>query len=99
MSSSEPDDEQLTIEVSSYGTIDPEDALKEAANILVKHLWLFTDEKIMPVAEDAQEDPVDENYLAMRKVLKTPLTDLDLSVRAFNCLKAAEVKTLGDLVS
>ena len=94
------DYEQLLIEVHTDGTIDPEDALKEAANILVKHLWLFTDDKIMPVAEDApKEDPVDENYLAMRKVLKTPLTDLDLSVRAFNCLKAAEVKTLGDLVS
>jgi DNA-directed RNA polymerase subunit alpha len=94
------DYEQLLMEVHTDGTIDPENALKEAANILLQHLWLFTDDKIMPVAEDApKEDPVDENYLAMRKVLKTPLTDLDLSVRAFNCLKAAEVKTLGDLVS
>jgi DNA-directed RNA polymerase subunit alpha len=94
------DYEQLLIEVHTDGTVDPEAALKEAANILVKHLWLFTDDKIMPVAEESpKEDPVDENYLAMRKVLKTPLTDLDLSVRAFNCLKAAEVKTLGDLVS
>jgi DNA-directed RNA polymerase subunit alpha len=61
---------------------------------------LFTDERIMPVEEDVKPSPeVDENFLHMRKVLKTPLTDLDLSVRAFNCLKAAEVKTLGDLVS
>jgi DNA-directed RNA polymerase subunit alpha len=94
------DYEQLMMEVATDGTIDPEDALKEAAHILMKHLLLFSDERIMPVAEEApKEDPVDENYLAMRKVLKTPLTDLDLSVRAFNCLKAAEVKTLGDLVS
>jgi len=94
------DYEQLTMDVATDGTIDPEAALKEAAHILMKHLLLFSDERIMPVAEEApKEDPVDENFLAMRKVLKTPLTDLDLSVRAFNCLKAAEVKTLGDLVS
>jgi DNA-directed RNA polymerase subunit alpha len=94
------DYEQLMIEVSTDGTIDPEDALKEASNILVRHLYLFSDEKIQPVPIEAPtEKPVDENYLHMRKVLKTPLTDLDLSVRAFNCLKAAEVKTLGDLVS
>jgi DNA-directed RNA polymerase subunit alpha len=94
------DYEQLTIEVSTDGTIDPEDALKEASNILMRHLMLFSDERIEPITtEPVAAKPVDENYLHMRKILKTPLTDLDLSVRAFNCLKAAEVKTLGDLVS
>lgn len=94
------DYEQLLFEVSTDGTIDPEDALKEAANILIKHFMLFSDENILPKAEERRIQPqVDENYLHMRKILKTPLTDLDLSVRAFNCLKAAEVKTLGDLVS
>ena len=94
------DYEQLVIEVSTDGTIDPEDALKEAAHILIKHFMLFSDENIKPMSlEPVQKKEVDENYLHMRKVLKTPLTDLDLSVRAFNCLKAAEVKTLGDLVS
>jgi len=94
------DYEQLIIEVSTDGTIDPEDALKEAANILIRHFMLFSDENMTlktDIPEKKQE--VDENYLHMRKILKTPLTDLDLSVRAFNCLKAAEVKTLGDLVS
>ncbi|MEM0995662.1 MAG: DNA-directed RNA polymerase subunit alpha [Bacteroidota bacterium] len=94
------DYEQLIIEVSTDGTIDPEDALKGASNILMRHLVLFSDEKIEPISpEPVPSKPVDENYLHMRKILKTPLTDLDLSVRAFNCLKAAEVKTLGDLVS
>jgi DNA-directed RNA polymerase subunit alpha len=94
------DYEQLMIEVATDGTIDPEDALKEASNILMRHLMLFSDEKIQPIpSEPVAAKPVDENYLHMRKILKTPLTDLDLSVRAFNCLKAAEVKTLGDLVS
>ena len=94
------DYEQLMVEVTTDGTIDPEHALKEAAHILIKHLMLFSDENIQlktTVPEKRKE--VDENYLHMRKILKTPLTDLDLSVRAFNCLKAAEVKTLGDLVS
>ncbi|MEM6270513.1 MAG: DNA-directed RNA polymerase subunit alpha [Bacteroidota bacterium] len=94
------DYEQLIIEVSTDGTIDPEDALKGASNILMRHLVLFSDEKIEPISpEPVPSKPVDENYLHMRKILNTPLTDLDLSVRAFNCLKAAEVKTLGDLVS
>jgi len=94
------DYEQLILEVSTDGTIDPEDALKEAAHILIKHLMLFSDENIKLKSEEpVQKKEVDENYLHMRKILKTPLTDLDLSVRAFNCLKAAEVKTLGDLVS
>lgn len=94
------DYEQLLIEVTTDGTIDPEDALKEAAHILIKHLMLFSDENIkLRTDEPVQKKEVDENFLHMRKILKTPLTDLDLSVRAFNCLKAAEVKTLGDLVS
>lgn len=94
------DYEQLIIEVSTDGSIDPEDALKEAANILIRHLMLFSDNTMITREEEPERKPeVDENYLQMRKVLKTPLTDLDLSVRAFNCLKAAEVKTLGDLVS
>lgn len=94
------DYEQLFLEVTTDGTIDAESALKGAASILIRHLGLFSDERIMPVEEEVKPAPeVDENYLHMRKILKTPLTDLDLSVRAFNCLKAAEVKTLGDLVS
>ncbi len=94
------DYEQLLLEVYTDGTIDPEEALKEAAHILIKHLMLFSDENIQLRQSMPQpRKEVDENYLHMRKILKTPLTDLDLSVRAFNCLKAAEVKTLGDLVS
>ncbi len=94
------DYEQLVIEVTTDGTIDPESALKEAAHILIKHFMLFSDENIQLKSEVPEKrKEVDENYLHMRKILKTPLTDLDLSVRAFNCLKAAEVKTLGDLVS
>ena len=94
------DYEQLVIDVTTDGTIDPEAALKEAAHILIRHFMLFSDENIkLKEDEPVQKKEVDENYLHMRKILKTPLTDLDLSVRAFNCLKAAEVKTLGDLVS
>ena len=94
------DYEQLMIEVTTDGTIDPEEALKEAANILIRHFMLFSDESITLKPEKPEKrEEVDENWLHMRKILKTPLTDLDLSVRAFNCLKAAEVKTLGDLVS
>ncbi len=94
------DYEQLQIEISTDGTIDPEHALKEGAHILIQHFILFSDETIkLKTEEPERKKDVDENYLQMRKLLKTPLTDLDLSVRAFNCLKAAEVKTLGDLVS
>jgi len=94
------DYEQLEINVETDGTIDAENALKEAANILVRHLMLFSDETIALRSEEADPKPeVDENFLAMRKLLKTPLSELDLSVRAFNCLKAADIKTLGDLVS
>lgn len=94
------DYEELTIEVSTDGTIDPEDALKDAANILIRHFMLFSDNSIqLKTEEPVQRKEVDENYLQVRKLLKTSLTDLDLSVRAFNCLKAADIRTLGDLVS
>jgi DNA-directed RNA polymerase subunit alpha len=94
------DYEQLEIEVKTDGTIDAEDALKESANILLRHLMLFSDDSItLKTDEPEKKDEVDENYLQMRKLLKTPLSELDLSVRAYNCLKAADIKTLGDLVS
>ena len=94
------DYEQLEIEVKTDGTIDAESALKEASNILLRHLMLFTDEKItLASTEPEKREEVDENYLQMRKLLKTPLSELDLSVRAYNCLKAADIKSLGDLVS
>lgn len=94
------DYEKLLLEISTDGSIHPEDALKEAAKILIQHFMLFSDELITldtQVKEAPQE--VDENVLHIRKILKTPLSDLDLSVRAYNCLKAADIKTLGDLVS
>lgn len=94
------DYEKLLIEISTDGSIHPEEALKEAAKILIQHFMLFSDELITmdtQVKEVIQE--VDENVLHIRKILKTPLSDLDLSVRAYNCLKAADIKTLGDLVS
>lgn len=93
------DYEKLIMEVSTDGSIHPEDALKEAAKILIQHFILFSDENMLldtQVKKPTQE--VDENVLHMRKILKTPLADLDLSVRAYNCLKAAEIRTLGDLV-
>ena len=93
------DYEKLLVEIGTDGSIHPEDALKEAAKILIQHFMLFSDELITMdthVKEAPQE--VDENVLHIRKILKTPLSDLDLSVRAYNCLKAADIKTLGDLV-
>ncbi|NBV13008.1 MAG: DNA-directed RNA polymerase subunit alpha [Sphingobacteriia bacterium] len=94
------DYEELVIDVATDGTIDPEDALKDAANILIRHFMLFSDNSIqLKTEEPVQRKEVDENFLHIRKLLKTSLTDLDLSVRAFNCLKAADIKTLGDLVS
>ena len=94
------DYEQLEIEVQTDGTIDAEAALKEGANILIRHLMLFSDETItLKSDEPEKKDEVDENFLQMRKLLKTPLSELDLSVRAYNCLKAADIKSLGDLVS
>lgn len=94
------DYEQLIIDIETDGTIDPENALKEAANILIKHFMLFSDSTFqLKVETQTPRKEVDENYLAMRKLLKTPLSELDLSVRAYNCLKSADIKILGELVS
>lgn len=94
------DYEKLTLEINTDGSIDPEAALKDAANILIQHFMLFSDESIT-MQTQVKEAPaeVDENLLQIRKILKTPLSDLDLSVRAYNCLKAAEIRTLAELVS
>ncbi|MBD5232460.1 MAG: DNA-directed RNA polymerase subunit alpha [Muribaculaceae bacterium] len=93
------DYEKLTLEVTTDGSIAPQDALKEAAKILIHHFMLFSDEKITleaPVEEGGEE--FDEEVLHMRQLLKSKLSDMDLSVRALNCLKSAEVETLGELV-
>ncbi|HBI81958.1 MAG TPA: DNA-directed RNA polymerase subunit alpha [Bacteroidales bacterium] len=93
------DYEKLIIEVVTDGSIHPKDALKEAAKILIYHFMLFSDEKITLETEDKFEtEEFDEEVLHMRQLLKQKLVDLDLSVRALNCLKAADVETLGDLV-
>lgn len=92
------DYEKLTIEVETDGSIHPEKALEEAARILIQHFSLFSDRIEVDAIMERQVEQVDEEILHMRKLLKTQLHDLDLSVRAYNCLKAAEVKTLGDLV-
>jgi DNA-directed RNA polymerase subunit alpha len=93
------DYEQLTIEVKTDGTIHPEDAIKEASRIMIHHLMLITDEYIsIPDDASRRDDVVDEHVLHMRKLLKTSLEDLDLSVRAYNCLKAAKINTLAELV-
>jgi DNA-directed RNA polymerase subunit alpha len=94
------DYEKLIMEVTTDGSIHPEEAMKEAAKILIQHFVLFSDENIMPESKASKAvEEVDEGFLSMRKILKTPLADLDLSVRAYNCLKAAEIKTLGELVN
>lgn len=94
------DYEQLIIDIETDGSIHPENALKGAANILIKHFMLFSDQNmILETQEQGEPEQVDEELLHMRKLLKTSLNDLDLSVRAYNCLKAADVRTLGDLVS
>ena len=93
------DFEQLILDIETDGSIHPEDALKNAAYILIQHFMLFSDQNmIMGTHEAGKPEQVDEELLHMRKLLKTQLNDLDLSVRAYNCLKAAEVRTLGDLV-
>jgi len=93
------DYEKLLVEIESDGSIHPKDALKEAAKILIYHFMLFSDEKITLDSDDKMaNEEFDEEVLHMRQLLKTKLVDLDLSVRALNCLKAAEVDTLGDLV-
>ncbi len=92
------DYEKLVIDIETDGSIHPEKALEGAAHILIKHFALFSDKSMEFETEKPDETPVDEEMLHMRKLLKTALHDLDLSVRAYNCLKAADVKTLGDLV-
>jgi len=93
------DYEKLVFEITTDGSIHPKDALKEAAKILIHHFMLFSDEKITLDSEDKYEnEEFDEEVLHMRQLLKTKLVDLDLSVRALNCLKAADVETLADLV-
>jgi len=93
------DFEKLVIELSTDGSIHPKEALKEAAKILIYHFMLFSDEKItLENDKQSANEEFDEEVLHMRQLLKTKLVDLDLSVRALNCLKAAEVETLGDLV-
>jgi len=94
------DYEKLNLEIITDGSIHPEDALKEAAKILIQHFMLFSDELITLDTQVKEVHPeIDENLMQMKKILKTPLSDLDLSVRAYNCLKAADIKTLGELVS
>jgi len=93
------DYEKLNIEITTDGSIHPKDALKEAAKILIHHFMLFSDEKItLNMEENNMSEEFDEDVLHMRQLLKTKLSDQDLSVRALNCLKAAEVDTIGDLV-
>jgi DNA-directed RNA polymerase subunit alpha len=94
------DYEKLVFEIITDGSIHPKDALTEAAKTLIHHFLLFSDERITLEADEiAQTETYDEESLHMRQLLKTKLIDMDLSVRALNCLKAAEVETLGDLVS
>ena len=94
------DFEKLVMEIETDGSILPKDALTEAAKILIHHFMLFSDERIsLEDEESAETESYDEEALHMRQLLKTKLHDMDLSVRALNCLKAAEVDTLGDLVT
>lgn len=92
------DYEKLVFEVSTDGSINPKDALRESAKILIQHFMLFSDEKIsLESTEESVDEEFDEEALRMRQLLKTKMVDLDLSVRALNCLKAADVETLGQL--
>lgn len=94
------DYEKLVLEITTDGSILPKDALKEAAKILIYHFMLFSDEKItMDESEKASGDEFDEETMRTRKLLQTKLSEMDLSVRALNCLKAADVETLGELVT
>lgn len=94
------DYEKLVFDIQTDGSIHPKEALKEAATILIQHFMLFSDERItLEVEAKPVTEEFDENTLHIRQMLKTKLTDMDLSVRALNCLKAAEVETLGDLVA
>ncbi|MDR2823911.1 MAG: DNA-directed RNA polymerase subunit alpha [Prevotellaceae bacterium] len=94
------DYEKLIFEITTDGSIQPKEALKEAAKILIYHFMLFSDERIkLETPEVKRTDDLDEEQIHMRQLLKTKLTDLELSVRALNCLKAAEIETLGQLVA
>merc|ERR1712166_360359 len=94
------DYEKLVLDIETDGSIHPKEALTEAAKILIHHFMLFSDERITLEDEESSEtESYDEEALHMRQLLKTKLHDMDLSVRALNCLKAAEVDTLGDLVT
>src|SRR5690606_29590708 len=93
------DYEKLVMEVITDGTIHPEEAVKDASRILIQHLMIINDENIaLDVKQEEKEETVDEGLLQLRKVLNTPLEDLELSVRAFNCLKAAKINSLSELV-
>ena len=92
------DYEKLILEITTDGSIHPKEALKEAAKILIYHFMLFSDEKITLETNDADgNEEFDEEVLHMRQLLKTKLVDMDLSVRALNCLKSADVETLGGI--
>ena len=94
------DYENLVLEITTDGSIHPKEALKEAARILIHHFMLFSDERISLEINDGKgEDEFNEEVLHMRQLFKTRLADLDLSVRALNCLKAADIETLGQLCS
>lgn len=94
------DYEKLVLEIQTDGSIDPKSSLKEAAKILIHHFMLFSDEKItLDIDNKKEEEEFDETSLHMRQLLKKRLVDMDLSVRALNCLKSADVETLGELVS
>jgi DNA-directed RNA polymerase subunit alpha len=94
------DYEKLVLDIQTDGSIHSKDALKEAATILIHHFMLFSDERItLDDADRTEAEEFDETSLHMRQLLKTRLVDMDLSVRALNCLKAADVETLGELVS
>jgi DNA-directed RNA polymerase subunit alpha len=94
------DYEKLLLEIQGDGSITPKNALQEAAKILIHHFMLFSDERITLEQEAKKEtEEFDESSMHMRQLLKTKLVDMDLSVRALNCLKAADIETLGDLVS
>ncbi|TAE07634.1 MAG: DNA-directed RNA polymerase subunit alpha [Bacteroidetes bacterium] len=93
------DYEKLVLNIETDGSIHPEDALKGAAQVLIQHFLLFSDQTItIETTRKEETEEVDEHYLHMRKLLKTSISDLELSVRAYNCLKSADIKTLGDLV-
>jgi DNA-directed RNA polymerase subunit alpha len=98
--SKKTDYEKLILDIQTDGSVHPKKALTEAAKILIHHFMLVSDEKItLEDSKSAETDNYDEEILHMRQLLKTKLVDMDLSVRALNCLKAAEVETLGDLVT